>query len=578
MKKNINLTLHTRCNTRTRYSAWLAGLFFVALPAFAQPSDMELADPSPAPAECWSQTTHTHLGWGSTDMRYKRNAVPQLSSSLTLTAWKGERVSAQAVLVCPNAIDRMSFTVTDLTCGKQVIPASQVKKYFVRYVLCDSLPDRSKELLLADRLQPATEMTVPASTVRPLWLDIKVPSDQAPGKYKGMVKVKCDNEELELPLTVQVSARVLPPPSQWAFHLDLWQNPYSVARFFGVPLWSKEHFDLMRPTMELLANAGEKVITASIIQHPWNSQTEDPFESMIGKFKRIDGTWHYDYTVFDRWVEFMMDCGIKEQIDCYTLLPWHLTFEYFSEAENCTHQVKLEPGTAAYEGYLLPFLKDFAAHLKQKGWFEKTCIAMDERPKELLEPAYAVLAKSGTGFKVEGAINYFGPEVAERMYDVSFAYEQPLLEPQQLADHLAQDKRVTFYTCCGPDRPNTFVCSPPAESTFLGWHAAAAGYSGYLRWAYNSWVKNPWQDARFRSWLAGDCFLVYPDGSSIRMERLVEGIQDYEKIRILRSELKGKKLERLNSMLEPFATCQVDASANVEEMVRQAKATLRSLE
>ena len=58
----------------------------------------------------------------------------------------------------------------------------------------------------------------------------------------------------------------------------------------------------------------------------------------------------------------------------------------------------------------------------------------------------------------------------------------------------------------------------------------------------------------------------------------MEGIQDYEKIRILRSELKGKKLERLNSMLEPFATCQVDASANVEEMVRQAKATLRSLE
>ena len=118
-----------------------------------------------------------------------RNAVPQLSSSLTLTAWKGERVSAQAVLVCPNAIDRMSFTVTDLTCGKQVIPASQVKKYFVRYVLCDSLPDRSKELLLADRLQPATEMTVPASTVRPLWLDIKVPSDQAPGKYKCVVKL-----------------------------------------------------------------------------------------------------------------------------------------------------------------------------------------------------------------------------------------------------------------------------------------------------------------------------------------------------------------------------------------------------
>ena len=40
--------------------------------------------------------------------------------------------------------------------------------------------------------------------------------------------------------------------------------------------------------------AGQKVITTSIIQHPWNSQTEDPFESMIGKRKAVDGSWSYD--------------------------------------------------------------------------------------------------------------------------------------------------------------------------------------------------------------------------------------------------------------------------------------------
>lgn len=558
---------------------WLAGLCLTALPAMAQPSDTELADPEPASAACWEKTTQTRFGWGSTDMRYKRNAVPRLTSSLSLSAWRGERVSAQAVLVCPNAVNKFSVSVSDLTCGKEVIAASQVNKYFVRYVMCDSLPDRSKELLLADRLEPAGEMAVPAATVRPVWLDIRVPQEAKPGKYKGTLKAVCDGDMvLELPFTVQVGKRELPPPSQWAFHLDLWQNPYAVARFYNVPLWSKEHFDLMRPAMKMLAEAGEKVITASIIQHPWNSQTEDPFESMIGKFKRVDGSWHYDYSVFDRWIEFMMDCGITEQIDCYTLLPWHLTFEYFNEAENCTRQLKLEPGSKEFEDFLLPFLKDFAAHLKQKGWFEKACIAIDERPKSQLEPTYALLEKSGTGFKIEGAVNFFGPEVAERMYDISFTYEHPILEPQQLASHLAKGNRITFYTCCGPERPNTFVCSPPAESTFLGWHAAAAGYNGYLRWAYNSWVKNPWQDARFRTWMAGDCFLIYPGGSSIRMERLVEGIQDYEKIRILRAELTGKKLQRLNDAISPFAMCEVDKSVDVESMLRQAKATLRSLE
>ena len=43
------------------------------------------------------------------------------------------------------------------------------------------------------------------------------------------------------------------------------------------------------------------------------------------------------------------------------------------------------------------------------------------------------------------------------------------------------------------------------------------------------------RDARHTLWPAGDCFLVYPGAnSSIRFEKLREGIADYEKIIILR--------------------------------------------
>ena len=51
---------------------------------------------------------------------------------------------------------------------------------------------------------------------------------------------------MELQIEVDVLNRTLPAPKDWAFHLDLWQNPYSVARYYQVPLWSKEHFDAMR--------------------------------------------------------------------------------------------------------------------------------------------------------------------------------------------------------------------------------------------------------------------------------------------------------------------------------------------
>ena len=557
----------------------MMSLVMVTVPTFAQHNDKEHADPKPAPIEAWQNVKNVSLGWGSIDVRYKIGAVPQLDKSLSLYAWKGERVNAQAVVMTPQTIGKLSVKVSDLKNGKHTIASDNIEASFVRYVMSEGFYNKADSCLMPDRLEPATEpMAIDANTVRPLWLTISIPQDAASGKYKGTLTAVCDNKELTIPYVVEVGKRTLPHPEEWSFHLDLWQNPYSVARHYNVPLWSQEHFNLMRPIMTRLAMAGQKVITTSIIKHPWNAQTEHPFESMIGKKKCIDGSWEYNYKVFDMWVEFMMSCGITKQIDCYTILPWHLKFEYFDEAENCTYQKHLQPGSQEYEEFLLPFLKDFAKHLRQRGWFDITCIAMDERPKDQLEPAYKVLYKADKAWRVKGAVNYFGPEVAERMHDISFIYDHRLLNEEELNSHQGRGNLVTFYTCCGPHRPNTFTFSPPAESAFLGWHAAAAKYDGYLRWAYNSWVNNQLVDSRFRSFPAGDCFMVYPGGSSIRMERLVEGIQDYEKLQILRRELKGKKLDKLNAVVEEFAILPVGPEVDIEAMMKRGKAALRAAE
>lgn len=74
-----------------------------------------------------------------------------------------------------------------------------------------------------------------------------------------------------------------------------------------------------------------------------------------------------------------------------------------------------------------------------------------------------------------------------------------------------------------------------------------------LRWAFNSWVEHPLQDSRFRTWPAGDTYIIYPQGrSSVRYERLVEGIQDYEKIQILKKTLERDKLVELQKAIVPF--------------------------
>jgi hypothetical protein len=85
------------------------------------------------------------------------------------------------------------------------------------------------------------------------------------------------------------------------------------------------------------------------------------------------------------------------------------------------------------------------------------------------------------------------------------------------------------------------------------------------------------RDSRFRTWAAGDCYIAYPGYSSIRLERLIEGIQDYEKIRILRKEFtdgnKTSKLRKLAATLNNFKADDV-WTRNITADLNAARATL----
>ena len=387
---------------------------------------------------------------------------------------------------------------------------------------------------------------------------------------------------MELQIEVDVLNRTLPAPKDWAFHLDLWQNPYSVARYYQVPLWSKEHFDAMRPIMKMLANAGQRAITTSIMHKPWAGQTEDHFDSMITRIKKIDGTWAYDYAVFDKWVEFMMnEIGIDDMISCYTMIPWALSFDYYDEATNRVQFLNTKPGDAAYADYWGTFLKDFSRHLRKKGWFEKTAISMDERPMEAMREAIKVIKQTDPEFKITLAGNYH-PEIQSDLYYLSIPYGHKFPEDVKAARDKA-GQISTVYTCCAEAFPNTFTFSDPAEAAWTVLHAVAGGYDGYLRWAVNSWTADPLRDSRFRTWAAGDTYSIYPGPrSSIRFERLVEGIQDCEKIRILREELTTKgakgKLEKLNktvAKITPEGLSETQESAT--QMVNEIHKLLNTL-
>jgi hypothetical protein len=278
----------------------------------------------------------------------------------------------------------------------------------------------------------------------------------------------------------------------------------------------------------------------------------------------------------------MMRTGINKQINCYSMLPWNFELHYFDEVKGGLVNVSAKPGEKIFNELWTPFLEDFTSHLKSKGWDKITNIAMDERPPEQMKALLDYLSHTAPDMGVALADNHKSYKRFPELKDVCVLFGAPFSE-EDLISRRERNQVSTFYVCCEPEFPNTFTFSPPSESTYLGWYAMAAGFDGFLRWTYNSWVKEPLTDSRFTRWPAGDAYIVYPgDRSSIRFERLREGIQDYEKIRILRDRLSlssdagdRERLTKLNETVAGFN--RTDKPNDYTGMLNQAKKVLEEL-
>ena len=371
----------------------------------------------------------------------------------------------------------------------------------------------------------------------PRVVEVSVPADAKPGVYScGMMNIR-------------VIDRVLPPAREWKYYLDLWQHPWAAARIAGVEPFSKEHYAAMRPVYELLASAGQKTITVSILDQPWDHQCFDAYRSMVDDA---------DFRTFDEYVQFCLDCGLGPDISCYSLCPWTLGREIDAG--------ELEKRWGA-------FLDRFAKHLKEKGWYGQTLMAMDERHPEDVRKVVDFVHRHAPGLRVSMAGNRKPSEFKGIDIDV---YTQLLRHVsddflKEVPARRAKGFVTMFYVCCSPVYPNTFMSSGPGEAFWLGAYPAMVGLDGFLRWAWNSWPQNPNEDASFGGWRAGDTFLCYPGGEpSWRFLELRNGIISAEKVRILKEQgLFANELAKVAALYK-----QAEAVANRSNFTKIRAMTL----
>ena len=521
------------------------------------------------------------VSWASKDVHYARTERPVMraTSDTLIKAWRGERVGVEAVVYAAQKQSALQVRLTPWRKGGATIAASQGEARFINYVTTDNFqycgyhPNNLTPYQVADVIDLDVPQTAEEGTTHPVWCTLEVPADADAGVYSTWLEVadaQTHKVLKRLNLKIEVNACTLPSPAEQKFHVDFWQQPYAVSRYNGVPRWSQAHLDALRPYLKLLARSGQKVVSAILFYEPWGDQSHDKFSAMVRTTRTKNGEWQYDYTVFDQWVKLCEECGISEQINCFSMVPWDMSFRYYDEAQGKEVDLKTTTSSAEYKALWTAFLKSFAAHLKQQGWYDKTCIAMDERGLNNMLDAYRVAQEAVPGIKMALAGTHH-KELVDKLYDYCIGFGEHFTD-EELAARKARGWKSTTYTCCSNTEPNLFSNSLPAEAAYLPVFCVANKFEGYLHWSWMNWADNPLTDTRFRLFAPGDTYLIYPGPrSSVRYERFIEGVAMAEKVRILREEYAAKgnnaALDALNKQVEAFAPAGIPTGQTAAGMV-----------
>jgi hypothetical protein len=544
----------------------------------------------------WEQQKNLHVSFASTGEAYFRTEVPGVMKAQKWEArsWKGERLNTMILVWSADTIGQLRVILNDLkTPNGAVLGKNNLKTKLVRYVI-SNYPYGAREVtcgvgpvdkayLMPDRLEDFDRFELPGKTVRPVWLSIDIPSNAMAGLYSGQIEVRSEKQSFKLQISIRVQNHLLPKPNEWSYRLDLWQNPWVIAEYYKVKPWGADHKSLLKKHMRLYADAGGKYITTYAVHSPWADNSYMIEGNMIEWIRKKDGKWRFDYSIFDQYVQLAIEAGIDKAITLYTPIPWGDRFRYIDEATGNFVTEQWQATSEVFKANWNIFLTDLKKHLESKGWLNKTYLGINENAMEQTLAAIKVIRDHSKQWKITYAGDWH-PELDGLLDDYSCVfYKEPSLKDVQ--NRSAKKQTSTYYICCTPAYPNTFVFSPPVEGRWLGWYTMAHAYDGMLRWAYDAWPADPVRDARHLLWPAGDSYMIYPGGeSSIRFEKMREGIVDYEKIKILKAksavstnaEVKNL-LEELNRHLQLFTAEKEFIEDQLRQHVRKGEMIVNEL-
>ena len=472
---------------------------------------------------------------------------------------KGERFSYQ---IAYKADERFTSTVKI---------ESELEKYVsVRAVgnVPSELPCYPDKTLFAERTEPGLfpDVLFPVGLhhfIKPgnwyaLWITVDLPCDIEAGKYDIKVKIyKEDEEHSASKFTLTVIDAVLPEQTlintEW-FHADC------IADYFGVPVFSEEHWNLIEKFMDAFVSCGNNMILTPVFTPPLDTEIGGERTTVqLVDVKKEKGSYTFDFDKFRRWVKTAKKCGIKYFEISHLFSQWgaFAAPKIMAEADGEYKRIfgwETEAAGEEYSDFLRAFLPELIKVIDELEIKNVTYFHISDEPSEQQIESYSkakdVVADMLGDFTVIDALSEY--EIFEKGI-----IKQPIPSTASVEEFIEKgfDNRWTYY-CCGQgeDLSNRFFSMPLSATRILGTQLYVYEIKGFLQWGFNFYNSakslrhiNPYEvtdaDCAFPS---GDSFLVYPyeNGAvmSVRGEVFFEGLQDMRAMQLLESLVGREKI------------------------------------
>jgi len=293
-----------------------------------------------------------------------------VSSAGTITGLRAEASD----LVSATGNERIPAAAVSVRYAEQTRPETS---WAGAYRFDRLLDDAPGEIALTEfHLRGREVQPAPCATV-PIWLTVRVPKDAAPGEYRGTLTVRAQGAEpVVFPVELTVHDWQVPDPERFVVHHNLYASQESVALYYDVPLWSEEHFELMGKSLEILPQVAGKICVVNLVVGAANLGNR---ESMVRWIKQSDGSYRYDFEVFDRYLDlYEAEVGKPAILRLNVWGQKGKTHYPVSVLDPSTGKLDtmLQPpyGTPENEAFWRPVLTEVRKRLEKRGWFDVTAV------------------------------------------------------------------------------------------------------------------------------------------------------------------------------------------------------------